>query len=101
MIKLHQLTRLWGLPDLSQACVKLETWLRMTGIPYEIEPADFSVAPKGKVPYIVDGGALIGDSTLIVEHLKRAYSRDPDAWLSPSERAPSDWLRCTESMPAR
>lgn len=87
MIKLHHLRRRWNLPDFSQACAKTETWLRMTGIPYESHPADFVVAPKGKVPYIEHDGQLLGDSTLIVDHLKRSSGRDPDAWLTPVERA--------------
>jgi glutathione S-transferase len=80
---------MWGLPNFSQACLKLETWLRMAGIPYEAAPGDLRAAPKGKVPYILDDGELLGDSTLIIEHLKAKYGKDPDAPLGKSERAVS------------
>src|SRR5262249_43654250 len=79
-----------GIPNLSPACMKLETWLRMTGIPYRVAPFDMTVAPKGKIPFITtEEGQLVGDSTLIVEFLKQRYGKDPDARLSKTERAVS------------
>jgi glutathione S-transferase len=89
MIDLYLLPPLWGLPSISPATMKLETWLRMAEIPYEPRPADMAEAPKGKVPYIRHQGALMGDSTLIIEHLKKAYGKDPDSDLSPADRAVS------------
>jgi glutathione S-transferase len=89
MVELYQLPPLWGLPNISPATMKLETWLRMAEIPYEARPADLAEAPKGKVPYIRNGGALMGDSTLIIEHLKKAYGKDPDRGLSKVEQAVS------------
>jgi glutathione S-transferase len=68
--------------------MKLETWLRMAGIPYEVAPLDMSLAPKGKIPFIVqEDGTAMGDSTLIVEHLTARYGRDLDAGLSAEQRA--------------
>jgi len=88
MIRLVQLRVAWGLPNVSPACMKLETWLRMTEIPYEIPPLDLVNAPKGKVPYIVEeDGTRMGDSTFIIEHLKAKTGKDPDAHLTPAERA--------------
>jgi glutathione S-transferase len=69
--------------------MKLETWLRMAGIPYEVAAFDLAASPKGKVPYIEDEGTLIGDSTLIIEHLTTKYGRDVDEGLSSAERAVS------------
>lgn len=87
MIRLYQTLRAWGLPNYSQSSMKLETWLRMTGLKYEVPTLDFGLAPKGKVPFVDDDGTLIGDSTLIIEHLKQRYKVDPDAGLNSSERA--------------
>ncbi|WP_437834850.1 glutathione S-transferase N-terminal domain-containing protein [Sorangium sp. So ce1153] len=53
--------------------MKLETWLRIAGIPYETAPLDLAAAPKGKVPYIEEAGVRIGDSTLIIDHLQRTH----------------------------
>src|SRR5687768_13883698 len=82
MIALHQLPRLWGIPNISHAATKLETWLRMCSIDYALAPFVLADAPKGKVPYIKDENGFRGDSTLIIGYLKKRYERDPDAWLS-------------------
>jgi glutathione S-transferase len=87
MITLFQPPPVWGIPNISPPCMKLETWLRLTGIPYTSAVADLRTAPKQKVPYIEDDGVRMGDSTLILEHLKKKYGKDPDAALSPTERA--------------
>lgn len=89
LMKLFQLPRVWGLPSISPPCMRLETWLRMTDIPYEFRVMDLVnyPAPKGKIPYIEDQGKLMGDSTLIIEHLKKTRNVDPDAHLSAAERA--------------
>ncbi|XXX77592.1 glutathione S-transferase family protein [Sorangium sp. So ce134] len=89
MIRLVQPPRAWGLPNVSPPCMKLETWLRITGIPYEPAPLDLAAAPKGKVPCIEEAGVRIGDSTLIIDHLQRTRRVDPDDGLSASERATS------------
>jgi glutathione S-transferase len=69
--------------------MKLETWLRIASIPYELNQFySLTVAPKGKVPYIIeDDGLAVGDSTLIIEHLKRTRQIDPDQGLTPTEHA--------------
>ena len=89
MLRLFQPPRAWGLPNVSPACIKLETWLRMTEIEHVLASPDFRVAPKGKIPYVEDDGVLIGDSTFIIEHLVATRGQDPDAWLSRQERAVS------------
>jgi len=89
MVELYLLPPIWGLPNISPPCMKLETWLRIAQIPYEPRPANMQEAPKGKVPYIRAGERLMGDSTLIIEHLKKAYGRVPDQGLSKAERAVS------------
>lgn len=72
----------------SPFALKLETWLRLAGIPFDTtHSVKLHKAPKGKLPYIVDNGEKIGDSSLIIEHLKRTRGVDPDAALEPHERA--------------
>ncbi len=68
--------------------MKLETYLRMSGLPFEIAPnANVMKAPKGKMPYIEDNGHAIADSTLIIEYLKKTYGDKLDAKLSSEQRA--------------
>ena len=87
MLKLFQFHPAFGVRNMSPFCLKLETWLRMTGIEYEIVwTSDTRSAPKGKLPYIVDGEVTLGDSTLIIEYLKSKYGDVLDADLSPEQR---------------
>jgi glutathione S-transferase len=91
MIKLYQFPPAFGLPNASPFCMKVETYLRMAGLPYECpRGADFRKAPKGKLPYIVDdgdNGKLVADSTLIIDYLKATYGDKLDARLSAAQRA--------------
>jgi glutathione S-transferase len=87
-IRLFQFPRMFSIPNLSPFCSKLETWLRIAGIPYEVvDTADPRTAPKGKLPFIEDGGRRMGDTSLIIEHLRSTRGADPDAGLDPSQRA--------------
>jgi glutathione S-transferase len=87
MITLYQPPRAWGLPNPSPFCVKLETYLRMAGIPYEVKQGSMARAPKGRIPYVKLGGQLLGDSALIIERLKQEHGDPLDARLTPEQRA--------------
>jgi glutathione S-transferase len=88
MIKLYQFAPAFGLPNASSFCLKLETYLRMTGIPFEsVYSIEMGKAPKGKMPYIIDGDQKIGDSNFIIDYLKQTYGDPLDARLTPSDRA--------------
>ena len=87
-IKLFQFPRMFGIPNVSPFCCKVETWLRIARIPYEVvDTLDLRKAPMGKLPFIEDGGLHIADSSLIVDHLVKTRGVDPDARLSDSQRA--------------
>ena len=89
-IKLFQFPRMFGIPNISPFCCKLETWLRMTKIPYEvIDVFDPRRGPKGKVPFIEDAGQHLGDSSAIIEYLKNTRQVDPDAHLDERQTATS------------
>src|SRR6185503_16489589 len=90
MIRLHGYAPLWGLSDLSPFVTKVEVYLRLAKLPYELVPFSpemFACAPKGKYPCIVDGEETIPDSSFIIEHLKRKYGDPLDAKHAPAERA--------------
>ena len=87
-IKLFQFPRMFGIPNLSPFCCKLETWLRITRVPYEVvDTLDPRKGPKGKLPFIEDAGMRIADSSRIVDHLVKIRGVDPDGRLNTSERA--------------
>ncbi len=91
MIKLYQFPPAYGLPNMSPFCMKVETYLRMAGLPYECpRNADIFKSPKGKMPYIEDtgaGGKIVADSTFIIDYLKATYGDKLDANLTPHQRA--------------
>ncbi len=88
MIELHQFPRAFGVPNPSPFCMKVETYLRLTRLEYEIVPlADPSKAPKGKGPYIVDGDRTVADSHFILEYLKSQYGDPLSKGLDQRDRA--------------
>src|SRR5262249_9573260 len=87
-IKLFQFPRMFGIPNLSPFCCKLETWLGITRIPYEVvDTPDPRKGPKGKLPFIEDAGVRIAASSRIVDCLPNTRGVDPDARLDASQRA--------------
>ncbi len=87
MITLYQFAPSWGTPNPGQFNTKLETYLRMTKIPYEVEVTLPLKAPKGKLPFIVDDGQKITDSRFIIEYLKEKYSDPLDKELTKEQCA--------------
>lgn len=88
-LHLHQFPDFWG-RNTSPFCLKLEAWLRLAGVPFEIAPTLLPLrAPKGKLPFVDDGGQRIGDSSRIIEHIKATRGIDPDEHLTTRQRAGS------------
>ncbi len=87
MITLYQPPVAWGTPNLSPFCIKLESYLRMVGLPYQVKPGDLRQSPKGKVPYVEIDGKIIGDSQFIIEYLKSTRGDTLDANLTPEQLA--------------
>lgn len=94
MIKLFQFPPALDLPNASPFCLKLETYLRMAGLPYEnVYTLDLRKAPKGKLPYIDDGGRVIADSGLVIDYLKQTYGDALDLGMTPQQAAAGLLLR--------
>jgi glutathione S-transferase len=93
MITIYQTPIAWGTPNLSPFCFKLEAYLRMVGLPYEVKLADLRNAPKGKVPYVELDQKIMGDSQFIIEHLKRKHGDPLDEKLTPEQRAVGHTVR--------
>lgn len=85
MITLYQTPSAWGIPNISPFCTKLESYFRMAGLAYQTKPSNVLQAPKGKVPYVEVDGKLLGDSQLIIEHLKRTHGDPLDQQLTPAQ----------------
>jgi glutathione S-transferase len=88
MLLVYKFVPAWNVPDISPFVTKLETYLRMAGIPYETAVGDTRKAPKKKLPYIVHDGQAVADSSIIIEYLKTRFG-DPlhDARFDAKERA--------------
>ncbi len=98
MIKFYKFGKQWGIADASPFCVKLESFLRLNDIPFELGRFDIKStlgkAPKKKLPFIItEDGTAIGDSTLIIAHLSKSKNIDMDSALTPEQRAQSHLIR--------
>lgn len=87
MITLYTFGPAFGLPDPSPFVMKAEVLLKMAGLDYRTDTGGFNKAPKGKLPYIVDDGEAIADSTFIRWHLEKKYEIDFDRGLDAARRA--------------
>jgi glutathione S-transferase len=86
MLTLYQPPRAWGAPNSSPFCTKLETYLRMADIPYQVETS-VRRAPKGKVPFVRFEGRMLSDSSRIISLLKTQLGDTVDGHLTPHEQA--------------
>lgn len=92
MIKLYGCAPAWSLPDCSPFVMKIDCYLRMTGLQYELvhwqSLSDMQRAPKGKIPWIEDGAKQIADSGFIISYLQETYGDGlEENSFSPSDRA--------------
>jgi len=86
MITLFAFGQYFGLPDPSPFVMKAEMLLKLSKLEYQINTKGFGRAPKGKLPFIDDGGTIVADSTLIRLYLEQKYSINFDRALSARER---------------
>lgn len=86
MITLYTFGPAFGTPDPSPFVMKADMLLKLAGLPYETNTRGFGKAPKGKLPYIQDGDAVVADSTLIRMYLEKKYSIDFDRGLPERDR---------------
>ncbi len=87
MITLYTFGRAFGLPDPSPFVCKAEVLLRMAGLDYVADTDGFPKAPKGKLPYINDGGTIVADTTFIRAHLESKHDIDFDVGLTDEQMA--------------
>lgn len=81
-------------PDISPFVVKLETWLRMSGIAYETRTGTRREMPKAKLPSVRVEGRLIADSSFIIAYLQQHDPRAlDDTRLSPVQQAQAEAIK--------
>ena len=88
MIELLQFRPLFGLMNASPFCMKVEVFLRLTGLPYRTVETQPMRTPKGKLPVLRDEGRCIADSEAIIDYLRTTYgARLPAALAAPEPPA--------------
>ena len=88
MLVLQTFPPVLGLRSASPFTVKAEALLAMSGLPYELQRvSDPRKAPRGKLPVLLDGDAVVPDSEHIRAHLERVHGADFDGHLDASMRA--------------
>lgn len=88
MITLYQFPPVWGLPNASPFCMRVENFLRMTALPYDVKYLrDPRKAPKGKLPFVKIDGQIIADSEIIIDNLKQKTNNLLDKDLTEEQKA--------------
>lgn len=105
VVILHQLKRGKLTPCISPFALKLETYLRIAGIAYQVNKFqlhlivsfsnsintqndfDEPMGPKGKTPWITLNGKKVGDSQLCLELLSETFHKDLSHHLSIEDKA--------------
>jgi glutathione S-transferase len=86
MLTLYSYPALFGVADNNGYGLKVFAFLRLAGVPFRHEHIfDASQAPRGQLPYIVDGDDTVGDSESILAHVTRKYRLAIDAALTPAQ----------------
>jgi len=85
-VKLFQFPVGKEIPSTSPFCLKVETFLRINGIPYE-NNRGYKMGKKGKLPWIEYTGERIADSRFIINYLKDKFEADLDSELTEEQLA--------------
>lgn len=76
MVVLYSYPQLFGLPDNNPFGLKVDSFLRLAQIPYQHEHIlDTKNAPRGQLPYLVDGDKTVTDSNRIISYLTEQYDK--------------------------
>src|ERR1700761_6903541 len=86
MLTLYSYPDLFGVADNNPFGLKVFAFLRLCHLPFKHRHIlDTAQAPRGQLPYIVDGADVIGDSDAIMAHIKSKYPPSIDNGLSPGQ----------------
>jgi len=89
MITLYGFGKCFNVMDASPFVVKVDLFMRMANIPYQVKYGAkyLKMSPKGKLPFIDDGGTIVADSEAILSYLTEQYQITLDAELTAAEKA--------------
>ena len=87
MLTLYCYPPLFGVADNNGYGLKVFAFLKLAGVSFRHEHIfDASKAPRGQLPYIVDGADTVGDSEMILAYVTKKYGVTLDAALTPAQR---------------
>jgi glutathione S-transferase len=87
MLTLYSYPPLFGVADNNGYGLKVYAFLKLARVPFtHVHIFDASKAPRGQLPYIVDGDDAVGDSGTILNYLTAKYRLTIDAALTPAQR---------------
>lgn len=87
VIYVYQFVRSAPIPSLSVACLKLETWLRITGLQYEnVDHKLRYKSKKGQLPFVEVNGKEIDDVDFIIRELSKQFDKDLDSGLTEDQK---------------
>src|ERR1700731_4112546 len=87
MLTLYSYPPLFGVADNNGYGLKVFAFLKLAGVPFRHEHIfDASKAPRGQLPYIVDGHDTVGDSETILVYVTEKYGVTLDVALTPAQR---------------
>jgi glutathione S-transferase len=87
MLTLYSYPPLFGVADNNGYGLKVFAFLHLADVPFRHEHIfDASKAPRGQLPYTVDGDDVVGDSETIIAYVTTKYGVTSDARLSPAQR---------------
>ncbi len=87
MLTLYSYPTLFGVADNNGYGLKVFAFLKLAGVPFAHEHIfDASKAPRGQLPYIVDGSDTVGDSETILKFVTEKYRLTIDAALTDAQR---------------
>lgn len=93
-LELLQFPPAFGLMNPSPFCMKVEVFLRLSGLPYRCNNGALPMrSPKGKLPVLRDGDVLVPDSQAIVAYLQQRYGDKMPAALAAPETGVQHALR--------
>jgi glutathione S-transferase len=87
MLTLYSYPTLFGVADNNGYGLKVFAFLKLAGVPFAHEHIfDASKAPRGQLPYLVDGSDTVGDSETILKFVTEKYRLAIDAALTDAQR---------------